>query len=68
MSNTFRVDSRYTHLKAIGRGSFGVVCSAFDEKQVRPYVRPPRSVFCDLSTAESHMFEDALSVTLFPDQ
>eukprot|EP00903_Cladosiphon_okamuranus_P016344 g15072.t1 len=33
MNNTFRVDSRYTALKAIGKGSFGFVCSAVDEKQ-----------------------------------
>lgn len=39
MNNTFRVDSRYSALKAIGKGSFGFVCSAQDEKQVR---RPPR--------------------------
>lgn len=35
MNNTFRVDARYSGLKAIGKGSFGIVCSAFDEKQVR---------------------------------
>ena len=35
MNNTFRVDSRYSALKAIGKGSFGFVCSAMDEKQVR---------------------------------
>lgn len=34
MNNTFRVDSRYSALKAIGKGSFGFVCSAMDEKQV----------------------------------
>lgn len=34
MNNTFRVDSRYSGLKAIGKGSFGFVCSALDEKQV----------------------------------
>lgn len=34
MNNTFRVDSRYSALKAIGKGSFGFVCSASDEKQV----------------------------------
>ncbi|CAM9320624.1 unnamed protein product [Ectocarpus sp. 12 AP-2014] len=33
MNNTFRVDSRYSGLKAIGKGSFGFVCSALDEKQ-----------------------------------
>ncbi len=35
MNNIFRVDSRYSALKAIGKGSFGFVCSAQDEKQVR---------------------------------
>ena len=35
MNNTFRVDSRYSGLKAIGKGSFGFVCSASDEKQVQ---------------------------------
>lgn len=34
MNNTFRVDSRYSGLKAIGKGSFGFVCSGLDEKQV----------------------------------
>lgn len=34
MNNTFRVDARYSALKAIGKGSFGIVCSATDEKQV----------------------------------
>ncbi|CAM9583608.1 unnamed protein product, partial [Pylaiella littoralis] len=33
MNNTFRVDSRYSGLKAIGKGSFGFVCSGLDEKQ-----------------------------------
>lgn len=37
MNNTFRVDSRYSALKAIGKGSFGFVCSALDEKQVRTF-------------------------------
>lgn len=35
MNNTFRVDSRYSGLKAIGKGSFGFVCSGLDEKQVQ---------------------------------
>lgn len=35
MNNTFRVDARYSALKAIGKGSFGIVCSALDEKQVQ---------------------------------
>lgn len=42
MNNTFRVDSRYSALKAIGKGSFGFVCSASDEKQVLYYI----FVFC----------------------
>lgn len=36
MSSTFRVDrNSYSGLKAIGRGAFGVVCSASGETQVR---------------------------------
>lgn len=38
MNNTFRVDSRYSGLKAIGKGSFGFVCSGLDEKQVLLFV------------------------------
>lgn len=34
MQNTFRVDPRYSGLKAVGKGSFGIVCSALDSKQV----------------------------------
>ncbi|CAM9812898.1 unnamed protein product [Ascophyllum nodosum] len=33
MQNTFRVDPRYSGLKAVGKGSFGIVCSALDSKQ-----------------------------------
>lgn len=41
MNNTFRVDSRYSGLKAIGKGSFGFVCSASDEKQVKLILNVP---------------------------
>ncbi|CAN0042395.1 unnamed protein product, partial [Phaeothamnion confervicola] len=33
MGNVFRVDARYKDLKAIGKGSYGVVCSAVDVKR-----------------------------------
>jgi len=35
MENTFRVDARYSGFSEIGKGSFGVVCSAYDSMQVR---------------------------------
>lgn len=43
--HTFTIDSRYEPSKVLGRGSFGVVCTAFDKvrneniaiKRIRPY-------------------------------
>lgn len=35
MENTFRVNARYSGLRALGKGSFGIVCSALDATQVR---------------------------------
>ena len=36
--NTFHLNPRYSGFKTIGRGSFGVVCSAWDYRQAR-YMR-----------------------------
>ncbi|CAM9721268.1 unnamed protein product [Chrysoparadoxa australica] len=35
LGNVFRVDPRYKDLKAIGKGSYGIVCSAYDQKQAK---------------------------------
>lgn len=37
MSSAFRVGQRYSGLRGVGQGSYGVVCSAWDAHQVHAY-------------------------------
>ena len=51
--NVFQIDRRYTHIKLIGDGSYGIVASAYDEKTKRPVaIKKVQRVFADLIDAK----------------
>lgn len=55
MNHTFRVNARYSALKAVGKGSFGVVCSAADEKQVSSSAWSHFPLLLDVSVYWAHL-------------
>lgn len=51
--NVYQIDRRYTKLKPIGDGSYGIVASAYDEINQRPVaIKKIKNAFADLIDAK----------------
>lgn len=51
--NPFRIDTRYTYIKTLGLGAYGIVCAAEDEQTKRRVaVKKVTGVFDDLTDAK----------------
>ena len=63
--NTFEVDVRYTNLKPVGGGSYGLVCSAKDNLTGKPVaIKKITDTFQDLIDAKRIMREIKLLMML----